>query len=257
MDQFFTWTATTTGLAFFSQNPGNPGIVVYDAITEVEIACTNTFATEVIGGWDIGDDLVIQIYDFEGTALSDVAFCLEASTNAPVPTPVTWTSSSSGSSGSYRYGCVDMNGDFLDDMVAISQDNVNIRQQLPGGGFTTIDIPTTNANFLPTWSLSAADYNRDGWTDLAYGAGNGVTFMRSDGTGTGFVEVSGPEDVFSQRGNIVDIDKDGNLDMFMCHDVAPNVYYINDGSGGLTYYESDDPSAPYNLGDYMYIQVRE
>ncbi|NRA94386.1 MAG: VCBS repeat-containing protein [Psychroserpens sp.] len=250
LDQFFTWTATTTGLAFFSQNPGNPGIVVYDAITEVEIACTNTFATEVIGGWDIGDDLVIQIYDFEGTALSDVAFCLEASTNAPVPTPVTWTSSSSGSSGSYRYGCVDMNGDFLDDMVAISQDNVNIRQQLPGGGFTTIDIPTTNANFLPTWSLSAADYNRDGWTDLAYGAGNGVTFMRSDGTGTGFVEVSGPEDVFSQRGNFVDIDKDGNLDMFMCHDVAPNVYYINDGSGGLTYYESDDPSAPYNLGDY-------
>ena len=112
LDQFFTWTATHTGLTFFSQGPGNPGIVVYDAVTQDEIACTNTFATETIGGWDVGDDLVIQIYDFEGTALSDVAFCLEATDNAPVPTPVTFSTASSGSSGSYRYGCVDMNGDF-------------------------------------------------------------------------------------------------------------------------------------------------
>ncbi|MEY8849535.1 FG-GAP-like repeat-containing protein [Psychroserpens sp. XS_ASV72] len=242
LDQFFTWTATDTGLAFSSQNPGNPGIVVYDAVTQNEIACTDTFASETISGWNIGDDLVIQIYDFEGTALSDVAFCLEVA-NAPEPTPVTFTQTSSGASGSYRYGCVDMNGDFLDDLVSISLDNVNIRQQNPGGGFTTIDIGTSNADFLPSWSLGAADYNRDGYTDLVYGAGNGVTFMRSDGTGSGFVEVSGPEDVFSQRSNFADINNDGHLDAFMCHDVAPNVYYINDGSGNLTFNQG-------GLGDY-------
>ena len=54
---------------------------------------------------------------------------------------------------------------------------------MSGGGFTTKKITTSNANFEPTWSLAAADYNRDGYTDLLYGAGNGVTFMRSDGTG--------------------------------------------------------------------------
>lgn len=243
LDQFFTWTATTLGLYFSSQNPGNPGIVVYDSTGTIEIACTDTFATETIGGWNIGDNLVIQIYDFEGTALSNVAFCLEATNNAPVPTPVTFTSSSSGASGSYRYGCVDMDGDHLDDLVSISSTNVNIRIQNAGGGFTTQDITTSNANFLPTWSLAAADYNRDGYTDLLYGAGNGVTFMRSDGTGNGFTEVSGPQDVFSQRSNFVDINQDGHLDAFVCHDVAPNVYYINDGSGGLTFNQG-------GLGDY-------
>ncbi|WP_241478966.1 FG-GAP-like repeat-containing protein [Psychroserpens jangbogonensis] len=242
LDQFFTWTATALGLNFFSQNPGNPGIVVFNSTGTIEIACTNTFATETIGGWDIGDDLVIQIYDFEGTGLSDVAFCLEATNNAPLPTPVTFTSSSSGSSGSYRLACVDMNGDNLDDLVSISSTNVNIREQTVGG-FTTKNIPTTAANYEPSWSLAAADYNKDGYTDLLYGAGNGVTFMRSNSTGTAFTEVSGPQDVFSQRSNFVDINQDGHLDAFVCHDVAPNVYYMNDGSGNLTFNQG-------GLGDY-------
>ncbi|MEZ4758846.1 MAG: hypothetical protein R2810_03525 [Flavobacteriales bacterium] len=38
--------------------------------------------------------------------------------------------------------------------------------------------------------------------------------------------------VFSQRGNMVDLDNDG-LDAFMCHDVDANVYFSNDGSGTL------------------------
>lgn len=243
LDQFFTWTATTLGLNFFSESPGDPGIVVYDSTGTVEIACTNTFATETIGGWNIGDDLVIQIYDFEDTGLSDVAFCLEATNNAPLPTPVSFTPASSGASGNYRYGCVDMNGDFLDDLVSVSSTNVNIREQNPGGGFTTRNITTTEANNNPTWSLGAADYNRDGFTDLVYGGGSGVTIMKSDGTGNGFTEISGPEDVFSQRSNFVDINNDGHLDLFMCHDVAPNVYYINDGSGNLTFNQG-------GLGDY-------
>ncbi|OUS01548.1 hypothetical protein A9Q86_07150 [Flavobacteriales bacterium 33_180_T64] len=244
LDQFFTWTATTNGLFFSSDSPGNPGIVVWDSTGTTEIACADTFETISLNGWTIGDDLVLQIYDFQGTALSDVAFCLEAiNFVAPPPLPVTFTSQSSGSSGSYRIAVVDMNGDFLDDMVSISQTNVNIREQTAGGGFTTKDITTPSADFLPSWSLAAADYDRNGYTDLLYGAGSGVTFMRANSTGTGFTEVSGPQDVFSQRSNFIDINNDGNLDAFVCHDVAPNVYYINDGSGNLTFNQG-------GLGDY-------
>ncbi|MCD2258364.1 VCBS repeat-containing protein [Psychroserpens sp. XSD401] len=157
--------------------------------------------------------------------------------------PVTFTSQASGSSGTYRIAVVDMNGDFLDDMVSISQTNVNIREQNSDGSFTTKNITTPSADFLPTWSLAAADYDENGYTDLLYGAGSGVTFMRANSTGTGFTEISGPEDVFSQRSNFVDINNDGNLDAFVCHDVAPNVYYMNDGSGNLTFNQG-------GLGDY-------
>ncbi len=155
---------------------------------------------------------------------------------------VTFSGVSVSTSGTNR-AVVDMDGDFLDDLVSISSTNVNIRTQLPGGGFGTKNITTTSANYIPSWSLAAADYNADGYTDLLYAGGSGVTFMRSDGTGNGFIEVSGPEFVFSQRSNFVDINNDGHLDAFVCHDIEPNVYYINDGAGNLTYNQG-------GLGDY-------
>ena len=185
--------------------------------------------------------------------LSLLAICtaagLQAQMNVPYApiekggiTPVTFSASSVGTSGTNR-AVVDMNGDFLDDIVSISSTNVNILQQQVGGGFTTRNIATTSANYTPSWSLAAADYNADGYTDLLYGGGSGVTFMRSDGTGFGFVEVSGSQFVFSQRSNFVDINNDGHLDAFVCHDVEPNVYYINDGAGNLSFIQG-------GLGDY-------
>lgn len=255
LDQFFTWTATTTGLFFSSQAPGNPGMVVWDADTLTEIACSDTFSDETLYGWNIGDDLLIQIYDFQGTSLSDVAFCLNLLNYTPPPAqPVTFTTQSSGSSGTYRLTVVDMNGDFLDDMVSVTSTNVNIREQNPGGGFTTRNISTSNADWLPSWSMAAADYDANGYTDLLYASGDGVTFMRANSTGTGFTEIStdiSELDIFSQRSNFADIDNDGNLDAFVCHDVQPNVYFLNDGSGNLTQYQSNvTPGAPFNLGDY-------
>ncbi|MFY8165608.1 MAG: FG-GAP-like repeat-containing protein, partial [Sediminibacterium sp.] len=44
--------------------------------------------------------------------------------------------------------------------------------------------------------------------------------------------------VFCQRTNFVDLNNDGNLDAFSCHDVDPNVYFMNNGSGVLTFYQS-------------------
>jgi len=138
---------------------------------------------------------------------------------------------------------VDMNGDDLDDVVSVTSSNVNVHYQLEAGGFNTVNIPTTAADNTASWSLAAADYDGNGFTDLLYGGGSGVTFMRANNSGTGFTEVSGPEYVFSQRSNFIDINNDGHLDAFVCHDVAPNVYYINDGSGNLEFIQGD-------LGDY-------
>ena len=34
--------------------------------------------------------------------------------------------------------------------------------------------------------MAAADFDENGFTDLLYGAGSGVTFMKANDTGTGF-----------------------------------------------------------------------
>jgi hypothetical protein len=151
----------------------------------------------------------------------------------------------------YDLTVVDMNGDHLDDIVSISSTSVKVHYQMSTGGFNEVDISTPTADFLPTWSMAAADYDRNGQTDLLYGGGSGVTFMKFNSSGNGFTQATTSDYVFSQRSNFIDINNDGHLDAFVCHDVAPNVYYINDGSGNFTFYQSNVTSgAPYNLGDY-------
>ena len=138
---------------------------------------------------------------------------------------------------------VDMDGDHLDDVVSVTSTNIQIFFQKAGGELVEANFTTTPADHTPSWSLAAADYDRNGYTDLLYGGGNGVTFMRADNDGAGYTEISYPEFVFSQRSNFIDINNDGHLDAFVCHDVEPNVYYINDGSNELTFIQG-------GLGDF-------
>jgi len=84
--------------------------------------------------------------------------------------------------------------------------------------------------------MAIGDIDKNGFNDMLYGSGSGVTFMKANATGTAYTEISGPEYVFCQRTNFVDINNDGNLDAFSCHDIDPNVYYLNDGSGNLTFH---------------------
>jgi len=180
------------------------------------------------------------------------AFDFELSESPPVITidpPVTFTPQSiSTISGSYRIAISDMNGDYLDDIVTVSEGEIQIHYQQPGGGFTPLTIATDLADFLPTWSIAIADYDKNGFNDLLYGGGSGVTFMRANATGTAFEEISGTEYVFSQRSNFIDINNDGHLDAFVCHDVQPNVFYLNDGLGNLSHNQGgvgDHPNGGY------------
>jgi len=155
---------------------------------------------------------------------------------------VSFTAFPISTSGSER-AVVDMNGDFLDDIVSIDATNIQIHYQQADGSFIETNITTTAADNMPSWSLAAADYDRNGYNDLLYGGANGITFMKANHNGTSYQEVSFPEYVFSQRSNFVDINNDGHLDAFVCHDVAPSVYYINDGAGNFTFHQGD-------IGDY-------
>jgi len=186
---------------------------------------------------------------------TSAGFQYEMIENPVNPSPLTFTPvTMSTIVGNYKLALTDMNGDYLDDIVSVSDTNIQVHQQDLSGTFTIANYTTSEAQFSPGWSMAIGDLNEDGFNDLLYGSGSGVTFMLSANGGTSFNQVSGPEYVFSQRSNMVDIDNDGHLDAFVCHDVAPNVYYLNDGTGNLTYHQGGLGDHP-NGGNYGSIWV--
>ena len=153
----------------------------------------------------------------------------------PVITEFNFTVQSVPSSGGYNECVVDMDGDGLDDIVSADGSVIRIDRQLAGGGFSSTNIPTTPADNAPSWSIAAGDIDGNGYMDLLYGGGSGATFMKANANGTAYTEISFPEYIFCQRTNFVDINADGNLDAFSCHDVDANVAFMNDGSGNLSF----------------------
>lgn len=143
----------------------------------------------------------------------------------------------------YAYCIVDMNGDGLDDIVSVDNTTININYQNVGGGYTNTLQTTTYADHQPSWSMCAGDLDGNGYNDLVY-AGSGLTFMLANDDGSGYTELSQPEYIFCQRSNLVDINNDGLLDAFSCHDVAPNVYYLNNGDGTYTWHQGGLGNTP-------------
>lgn len=164
------------------------------------------------------------------------------------PNPRAFSSQSITTSGS-RMGVADMNGDFLDDIITIPGSggnyNLNIYYQQVNGTFVTGNY-TIGANRSPTWSLAAGDFDGNGYNDLVFGDSSGCNVIRANADGTAYATVAN-NSVFTQRTNFADINNDGHLDIFVCHDVAPSVYYLSDGAGGLTFFQS---VANVGLGGY-------
>jgi hypothetical protein len=168
------------------------------------------------------------------------SFQFSESTIVIPTTPVSYTTQTVGTINSQYNICVaDMNGDFKDDIVGISAANMRIHYQTnTPGTYTITDFPLTGSVLLPNWSMAAGDYNKDGFNDVVLGNGSGATILTSNSTGTAYTTNTPGQYIFSQRTNFSDLNNDGNLDVFVCHDIAPSCYYLNNGTGGLTFYQS-------------------
>jgi hypothetical protein len=136
--------------------------------------------------------------------------------------------------GTSNICCVaDMNHDYLDDVVTVSSTTVKIYSQNLDGTFTTNSIPLSGTVSVADWSIAAGDYDRNGYTDIALGNGSRLTVLKASDDGTNFTIVAYPENIFTQRTNFVDMNNDGNLDLWACHDVNQSHPYKNDGNGNL------------------------
>ena len=173
----------------------------------------------------------------------------ESAIVVPPVTPITYTTQSVATVNSqYNLCVVDMDGDHKDDIVGVSANNLRINTQGTSGTFTVTDYPITGTSYMPGWSLAAGDYNRDGKTDLILGSGNGLSVWKS--TETAYTSVTPGDYIFCQRTNFADVNNDGNLDVFSCHDIAPNCYYLNGGgtTNDLTFYQSNVTPGAINFG---------
>lgn len=135
---------------------------------------------------------------------------------------------------SYEDCVVDVNIDGYDDVVRITGDGIYIDyQNEDGSGFTPFYFARNWQN-PPSWSLASGDLNGDGYRDFCFGNGSRVSFVYSSNNGSVWTEEAFPEYIYSQRSSIHDIDADGDLDAFVCHDVDQSHVYWNDGSGNMT-----------------------
>ncbi|HEY0045612.1 MAG TPA: FG-GAP-like repeat-containing protein [Flavobacterium sp.] len=141
-------------------------------------------------------------------------------------------------SGGYNACTVDMNGDYLDDIVTIQANQITVYTQQVGGALVPVvyAVPGVGTGFVtPDWSIAAGDIDANGFNDLVFGNGSRISVVKANATGTGYSVFTYPQNIFSQRTNFVDIDNDGNLDLFACHDVAQSHAYRNDGAGNLIF----------------------
>ncbi len=228
-----------------------------------DLGYTSIYSFNVVAGTDYyilfdnrWDDSIVSFELIEGDEYvippgGDVTFHLQDISNIGSP-----------------YVFVDMNNDDLDDLVTVDNDAIRINYQTESGSFDVVNISTPNAEHNPSWSIAAGDIDGNGYMDLLYGGGVGATFMLSNVNETNnldnnyasnFIEIStgdnfpndGPLNgyIFSQRTNFVDINNDGLLDAFVCHDVAPNVYFINNGSGFLNESSTNSGLDWHQVGD--------
>lgn len=148
--------------------------------------------------------------------------------------PISFTSQSISSSSTICC-VVDMNGDYLDDIVTVGATSMTILHQQTSGGFISSTIALPGLTTTPSWSITAGDYDRNGFNDIVFGGSSRLTIVKANATGTNYTEVSYPQNIFTQRANFVDINNDGHLDLWACHDVAQSHAYRNTGSGDLVF----------------------
>jgi len=130
-------------------------------------------------------------------------------------------------------GVADMNGDGLDDIVRLGQARIlNIEYQTPAGGpfINFLHGPVSNNH---QWSMCVADFDNNGFRDVFCGGSyDGAKIIRANADGTSFFASTLPgPGMFVQGSNFSDINSDGLLDIFACHDDAESRIWQNNGNG--------------------------
>lgn len=142
-------------------------------------------------------------------------------------------------SSGFSIGICDLNNDGLDDLVRFNgAKNLEIEFQQQDQSFEKILLGSMSNDVV--YSISAADIDNNGFNDLITGGFyEPVKILWANQDGTDYIKdtLEGPL-VFMQGANFSDIDNDGLIDYFICHDDFISQPYRNQGEGRLVYDEN-------------------
>lgn len=159
-------------------------------------------------------------------------------------------------------GCVgiaDMDGDGYDDLILLNQSkSLYIDYQNPNGTYTSYSMGQASSS--AQWGMTVGDVNGDGHKDFFSGGNfDGVHFLQMTGRGqsNGWTNLNNGQ-MFMQATNMADINNDGWLDVFACHDTNAPKIWMNNGSGSLSYSDyinwATNPSSDAS-GNYVSLWV--
>lgn len=131
---------------------------------------------------------------------------------------------------------LDVNGDGLDDIVRLNQGrNLNISYQAaPNQPFVAQMLdPVSNES---QWGMCAADFDNNGISDIMSGGSyDGIKFITANDDASAFSTfVMTTPQTFVQGVNFSDVNNDGWLDAFVCHDDGIARIFGNNGDGTFT-----------------------
>ncbi len=132
---------------------------------------------------------------------------------------------------------MDMNGDGLDDIVRMNQGNdLSIEyQSAPNQPFEHKAIGQVSNE--SQWGMCTADVNNDGFGDvLTGGSYDGIKVAKSNASGDQYtISTLIAPGTFVQGVNFADVNNDGWVDAFVCHDDGVAIILGNNGDGTFTH----------------------
>ncbi|MGI9158841.1 MAG: FG-GAP repeat domain-containing protein, partial [Saprospiraceae bacterium] len=132
---------------------------------------------------------------------------------------------------------LDMNGDGRDDIIRMNLGYLAsvAYQQEPNMPFNTTPLQALGNE--SQWGMCAGDVDNNGFPDLlAGGFYDNIKILMADDNGANYnlIQLTQPT-TFTQCVNFADINNDGHLDAFICHDDGEARIFGNDGTGNLVY----------------------
>ncbi len=193
-------------------------------------------------------------------SLSLLSIGLVASINT-IHAQVSFTSANNligfpGYASDHPIAIVDIDGDKKDDLVVLDSGKYfNIHFQNASGVPFTWYNHTTQISTSSAWGMCAGDVGEDGNTDILFGGSyDDLHLIGYNSIAGSYINTDLGQSLFLQGVNFADIDHNGTLDIFACHDDGRSLVMLGDGNGNFTqddnHIDTDLPNGSDNSGNY-------